>query len=128
MGRGCRRLRHSLSPLLRPGADLPQVLEQREDYRPAEEEHESLPSPFQHFDKPIPDQQDPQPRGTKSGSGGNFLYLRRTFHEALRSDTGDTGDWERLPLANTLQKLRLENTKVKGDGASVVLETCQNIY
>ena len=43
---------------------------------------------------------------------GNFLYLRRTFHEALRSDTGDTGDWERLPLANTLQKLRLENTKV----------------
>jgi len=84
--------------------------------------------PHPHFDKPIPDQQDPQPRGTKSGSGGNFLYLRRTFHEALRSDTGDTGDWERLPLANTLQKLRLENTKVKGDGASVVLETCPNIY
>ena len=43
---------------------------------------------------------------------GNFLYLRRSFHEGLRSDTGDTGDWERLPLANTLQKLRLENTKV----------------
>ena len=66
------------------------MLEQREDYRPAEEEHESLSPPgellltvttyhfdqiensfisLQHFDKPIPDQQDPQPRGTKSGSG-----------------------------------------------------------
>ena len=43
---------------------------------------------------------------------GNYLYLRRSFHEGLRSDTGDAGDWERLPLANTLQKLRLENTKV----------------
>jgi len=84
--------------------------------------------PHPHFDKPIPDQQEPQPRGTKSASGGNFLYLRRSFHEGLRSDSGDAGDWERLPLASTLQKLRLENTKVKGDGASVVLETCPNVY
>ena len=38
------------------------------------------------------------------------------------------GDWERLNIGNSLQKLRLENTKVKGDGASVVLETCPNIF
>lgn len=61
-------------------------------------------------------------------SSANYLYLRRSFHEGLRSDTGDTGDWERLSIGNSLQKLRLENTKVKGDGASVVLETCPNIY
>jgi len=84
--------------------------------------------PHPHFDKQIPDQQEPQPRGTKSAGGGNYLYLRRSFHEGLRSDSGDAGDWERLPLASTLQKLRLENTKVKGDGASVVLETCPNVY
>eukprot|EP00092_Neocalanus_flemingeri_P017674 GFUD01019118.1.p1 GENE.GFUD01019118.1~~GFUD01019118.1.p1 ORF type:complete len:725 (+),score=167.19 GFUD01019118.1:75-2177(+) len=84
--------------------------------------------PHPHFDKQIPDQQEPQPRGTKNANGGNYLYLRRSFHEGLRSDTGDTGDWERLPIGNSLQKLRLENTKVKGDGASVVLETCPNIF
>ena len=32
-------------------------------------------------------------------------------HVAASSGTG-AGDWERLPLARTLQKLRLENTKV----------------
>lgn len=84
--------------------------------------------PHPHFDKQIPDQQEPQPRGSKNNSGGNYLYLRRTFHEGLRCDTGDTGDWERLPIGSSLMKLRLENTKVKGDGASVVLETCPNIY
>jgi len=84
--------------------------------------------PHPHFDKPIPDQQEPQPRGNKTAGGGNYLYLRRSFHEGLRSDAGDAGDWERLPLAHTLQKLRLENTKVKGDGASVVLETCPHVF
>lgn len=84
--------------------------------------------PHPHFDKQIPDQQEPQPRGTKNANGANYLYLRRSFHEGLRSDTGDTGDWERLNIGNSLQKLRLENTKVKGDGASVVLETCPNIF
>jgi len=84
--------------------------------------------PHPHFDKQIPDQQEPQPRGTKNANGAAYLYLRRSFHEGLRSDTGDTGDWERLSIGNSLQKLRLENTKVKGDGASVVLETCPNIY
>ena len=42
----------------------------------------------------------------------NHKCHRRTFHEGLRSDTGDTGDWERLPVGTSLQKLRLENTKV----------------
>jgi len=84
--------------------------------------------PHPHFDKQIPDQQEPQPRGSKNASGGSYLYLRRSFHEGLRSDTGDTGDWERLPVGSSLKKLRLENTKVKGDGASVVLETCPNIF
>ena len=36
--------------------------------------------------------------------------------------------WERLNIGHSLQKLRLENTKVKGDSASVVLETCPNIF
>jgi len=84
--------------------------------------------PHPHFDKQIPDQQEPQPRGAKNTNSGNFLYLKRSFHDGLRSDTGDTGDWERLPIAHSLQKLRLENTKVKGDGASVVLETCPNVF
>jgi hypothetical protein len=43
---------------------------------------------------------------------GSFLYLKKTFHESLRSDAVDSGDWERLPIAHSLQKLRLENTKV----------------
>lgn len=34
----------------------------------------------------------------------------------------------RLPICESLQKFRLENTKVKGDGASVVLECCPNLY
>lgn len=115
--------------------------------------------PHPHFDKQIPDQQEPQPRGAKNTNrwpksrkvkgqhgfnlfsllystliancnnvlqnnskktftddqtifSGNFLYLKRSFHDGLRSDTGDTGDWERLPIAHSLQKLRLENTKV----------------
>ena len=33
-----------------------------------------------------------------------------------------------MPICKSLLKLRLENTKVKGDGASVVLECCPNIY
>jgi len=84
-----------------------------------------FPQPY--FDRQIPDLQEPPPRGAKSG-GGTYLYLKKSFHEALRCKTGDSGDWERLPIANSLRKLRLENTKVKGDGASVVLETCPNIY
>jgi len=83
--------------------------------------------PHPHFDKQIPDQQEPQPRGSKN-TGNNFLYLKRSFHESLRSDTGDTGDWERLAVCDSLTKLRLENTKVKGDGASIVLESCPYIY
>ena len=61
--------------------------------------------PHPHFDKQIPDQQEPQPRGSKN-TGNNFLYLKRSFHESLRSDTGDTGDWERLAVCDSLTKLR----------------------
>jgi len=82
-----------------------------------------FPQPY--FDRQIPDQQEPYPRNSKSTSG-NCLYLKKTFHEALRS--GEGGDWERLPIATSIKKFRLENTKVKGDGASVVLESCPNIY
>eukprot|EP00088_Acartia_fossae_P006006 TRINITY_DN12736_c0_g1_i3.p1 TRINITY_DN12736_c0_g1~~TRINITY_DN12736_c0_g1_i3.p1 ORF type:complete len:683 (+),score=146.77 TRINITY_DN12736_c0_g1_i3:113-2161(+) len=82
-----------------------------------------FPQPY--YDRQIPDQPEPYARSSKSG-GSNYLYLRKTFHEALRS--GDCGDWERLPIATSLKKFRLENTKVKGDGASVVLESCPNIY
>ena len=56
---------------------------------------------------------------------GNYLYLRRSFHEGLRSDAGDAGDWERLPLAYTLQKLRLENTKVS-PGPDLIWVPCVN--
>ena len=54
-----------------------------------------------------------------------FLHLKKTFHEAVRDAQYD---WELLPISNSLRKLRLENTKVKGDGASVVLECCPNLY
>jgi len=82
-----------------------------------------FPQPY--YDRQIPDQQEPYPRSSKS-SAGNYLYLKKQFHEALRSAEG--GDWEKLPIATSLKKFRLENTKVKGDGASVVLESCPNIY
>ena len=100
--------------------------------------HRAYPHP--HFDKPIPDPQDNVPGlgpvlGGPSGSVGNshgagsrsnqFLILKRSFHDVIRDQTFQ---WEIQPLAKTLQKLRLENTKVKGDGASVVLETCPNLY
>ncbi len=36
--------------------------------------------------------------------------------------------WERLPICGSLQKVRLENTKVKGDGASVLLHACPSLF
>ena len=40
--------------------------------------------PHPHFDKPIPDQQEPQPRGNKSASGWDsfyiFLFSEDDFH------------------------------------------------
>ena len=55
-----------------------------------------------------------------------FLHLKKNFHDAIRNDLGSTHI--RLPICESLQKFRLENTKVKGDGASVVLECCPNLY
>ena len=55
-----------------------------------------------------------------------FLHLKKNFHDAIRADQGSTH--ERLPICNSLRKFRLENTKVKSDGASVVLECCPNLY
>jgi len=85
-----------------------------------------FPQPY--YDRQIPDQQEPVPRTNKTGNAGNYLYLRKSFHDALRSNTGESGDWDLLPIAKSIRKLRLENTKVKGDGASIVLESCPNIY
>ena len=91
--------------------------------------------PHPHFDKPIPDPTEVDPPGSGTGGGGgqannkrdspHFLHLKKTFHEAVRDPQYE---WELLPISNSLRKLRLENTKVKGDGASVVLECCPNLY
>ena len=79
--------------------------------------------PHPHFDKPIPDPTE-VPQGNKRDSP-QFLHLKKTFHEAVRDPQYE---WELLPISTSLLKLRLENTKVKGDGASVVLECCPNLY
>ena len=81
--------------------------------------------PHPHFDKPIPD-----PTENPQGSGStnkltNHLHLKRSFYETIM-DPSYT--WQKLDICNSLKKLRLENTKVKGDGASVVLECCPNVY
>ena len=105
----------------------------------ARRSHRAYPHP--HFDKPIPDPQDNVPGlgpavGGPGGAGGNgsgvgsrtnntYLILKRPFHEVIKDRSFQ---WEVQPLSRTLQKLRLENTKVKGDGASVVLEKCPNLY
>jgi hypothetical protein len=97
--------------------------------------------PHPHFDKPIPDPQETVPGGAAAGAGGGqagsgslsgaarssnqFLILKRTFFEVIKDQSFQ---WETFPICRSLQKLRLENTKVKGDGASVVLETCPNLY
>ena len=87
--------------------------------------------PHPHFDKPIPDPTEVPSSGSgqgKTGSGGSnqFLHLKKSFHDAIREGHGS--QWELLPISQSLLKLRLENTKVKGDGASVVLECCPNLY
>ncbi len=105
--------------------------------------------PHPHFDKPIPDPQESLPGGAGIAGGGggggggglaghvgggppgginrnqNYLILKKTFYEVIKEPSFL---WERSPVCKSLQKLRLENTKVKGDGASVVLETCPNLY
>ena len=83
--------------------------------------------PHPHFDKPIhdPTEADRLLSPSIRGSSPTFLYLRKTFFDVVR-DPGLI--WDVLPIATSLEKLRLENTKVKGDGASVVLEKCPNLY
>lgn len=95
----------------------------------------SFPQP--HFDKPIPDPTDPHAhpntlnqhvmsKAMGAGPYGQpYLHLKRTFHDVVRDENFD---WRVNPVANNLRKLRLENTKIKGDGASVVLELCKNLY
>ena len=83
--------------------------------------------PHPHFDKPIPDPTE-NPQGGSGGSTNkltNLLHLKRSFYETIM-DASYT--WQKLDICNSLKKLRLENTKVKGDGASVVLECCPNVY
>ena len=94
------------------------------------------------------------PQGNKNLT--QFLHLKKSFHDVIRDPAYE---WEMLPIAQSLLKLRLENTKVKGklseiwhcnvtfithaykcelisclfqskigDGASVVLECCPNLY
>ena len=49
------------------------------------------------------------PTGTKNLT--QFLHLKKSFHEAIRDPTHE---WELYPICQSLLKLRLENTKVKG--------------
>ena len=65
--------------------------------------------PHPHFDKPIPDPTD-MPAGTKNLT--QFLHLKKNFHDAIRDSAYE---WELLPICQSLLKLRLENTKVKGN-------------
>jgi len=72
--------------------------------------------PHPHFDKPINE-------GDNNKTG--HLFLRRTFHSAVKNLSYN---WLLQPISHSLRKIRLENTSVRGDGASVVLECCPNLY
>ena len=50
------------------------------------------------------------PAGTKNLT--QFLHLKKNFHDAIRDSAYE---WELLPICQSLLKLRLENTKVKGN-------------
>ena len=79
-----------------------------------------------YFDKPIPDPTEaPTPGSTKGNSQGGYLYLKKAFYDVI---SNSAYPWQTLDICKSLQKLRLENTKVKGDGASVVLYCCPNVY
>ena len=80
--------------------------------------------PHPHMDLPIPDPTEHTP-GHQGKCNTRYLHLKKSFYEAIR-DTNYF--WQKLPICNSLQKLRLENTKVKADGASVVLWCCKNIF
>lgn len=76
--------------------------------------------PHPHFDKPIPDSGE-----TLLRSNIQYLHLKRTFHEVLKDPKFA---WRPTKLCQTLKKIRLENTKVKGDGVALLLDLCPNIY
>ena len=79
-----------------------------------------------YFDKPIPDPTEaPTPGSNKGSSQGGYLYLKKAFYDVI---SNSAYPWQTLDICKSLQKLRLENTKVKGDGASVVLYCCPNVY
>ena len=79
-----------------------------------------------YFDKPIPDPTEaPTPGSNKGNSQGGYLYLKKAFYDVI---SNSAYPWQTLDICKSLQKLRLENTKVKGDGASVVLYCCPNVY
>ena len=75
------------------------------------------------FQKPIPDPTEHPPQGSKSNT--HYLHLKKSFYETVRDPNYY---WQMLPICKSIRKLRLENTKVKADGASVVLYCCKNIY
>lgn len=82
--------------------------------------------PHPHFDKPIPDPTEMPMQGSSgSKSVTQYLHLKKTFYDVIRDPAYG---WQKQKMCRSLQKLRLENTKVKGDGASVVLEACPNVY
>eukprot|EP00096_Caligus_rogercresseyi_P009719 TRINITY_DN3350_c0_g1_i1.p1 TRINITY_DN3350_c0_g1~~TRINITY_DN3350_c0_g1_i1.p1 ORF type:complete len:357 (-),score=135.27 TRINITY_DN3350_c0_g1_i1:91-1161(-) len=54
-----------------------------------------------------------------------YLYLKKTFYEVIKNPALELS---RLPLRYSLQKLRLENTRVKGDGASIIIDVCPNVH
>ncbi|XP_040582952.1 uncharacterized protein [Lepeophtheirus salmonis] len=90
--------------------------------------------PHPHFDKPIPDPSETSPPQSLPVAGHHhhhrssplqFLYLRKTFYEVIKNPLYELN---RLPICQSLRKLRLENTRVKGDGASVIIECCPNVY
>ena len=80
--------------------------------------------PHPHFDKPIPDPTEGTPTQGKTTTQ-QYLHLKKNFYDTIRDSAYD---WQKLDICKSLRKLRLENTKVKGDGASVVLECCPNVY
>lgn len=78
--------------------------------------------PHRFFDYPVFNVMDQQL--ANSVESGNYLYLRQPFltsvRDAIKRD-------ERRPICNSLERLYLESTRVKGDGAAVVIEVCPNI-
>ena len=70
------------------------------------------------------------PQGNKNLT--QFLHLKKSFHDVIRDPAYE---WEMLPIAQSLLKLRLENTKVKGKLSEIlhcnvtsIFESCSHYY